>query len=245
MEEAREAARGVGAVAGLTRGATRAPPGAQAVEKPPYWDEATRTLARVDPVLRRLVRAYPGVHLVRRSDAFTALARAICGQQISVKAAEAVWRRFVAAVAPLEAKAAFPALAPTDVLALPSSRLRASGLSERKAAYVHDLARHFAEGRLEPRGWRDLPDEALIAALCDVKGIGRWTAEMFLIFHELRPDVLPEDDIGLQRAVALHYHRGRRVAPSTIRRRAEGWRPWRSVATWYLWRSLDPVPVEY
>lgn len=215
------------------------------MDKPPYWDEATRALARADPVLRRLVRAYPGIHLARRSDAFTALARAICGQQISVKAAEAVWRRFVAAVAPHEARAAFPALAPAVVAVVAPAELRACGLSERKAAYLLDLAQHFATGRLDPQQWRDLPDEALIAALCDVKGIGRWTAEMFLIFHELRPDVLPLDDIGLQRAVALHYHRGRRVAPATIRRRGEGWRPWRSVATWYLWRSLDPVPVEY
>ena len=215
------------------------------MDKPAYWDEATRALSRADPVLRRLVRAYPGIHLARRSDAFTALARAICGQQISVKAAEAVWRRFVVAVAPQQAQAAFPALAPADVVATEPSRLRGCGLSERKASYVHDLARHFAEGRLDPRGWRELSDDALIAALCDVKGVGRWTAEMFLIFHELRPDVLPVDDIGLQRAVALHYHRGRRVALATIRRRAEVWRPWRSVATWYLWRSLDPVPVEY
>ncbi len=215
------------------------------MDKPRYWDEATRSLARVDPVMQRLVGAYPGIHLARRSDAFTALARAICGQQISVKAAEAVWRRFVTAVAPNQALAPFPTLAPADVAAFDPAALRACGLSERKALYVHDLARHFVVGRLDPRGWRDLPDEALIAALCEVKGIGRWTAEMFLIFHELRPDVLPQDDIGLQRAIALHYHRGRRVAPSTIRRRGETWRPWRSVATWYLWRSLDPVPVEY
>jgi DNA-3-methyladenine glycosylase II len=215
------------------------------VDKPPYWDDATRALGRADPVMQRLVRTYPGIHLTRRSDAFTALARAICGQQISVKAAEAVWRRFVAAVAPNQALAPFPALAPASVVAFDPAVLRTCGLSERKARYLHDLARHFVLGQLEPRQWRELPDDALIAALCDVKGIGRWTAEMFLIFHELRPDVLPLDDIGLQRAVALHYHRGRRVAVSTIRRRGETWRPWRSVATWYLWRSLDPVPVEY
>jgi len=213
--------------------------------KPPYWDEATRALGRADPVLRRLVRAHPGVHLTRRSDAFTALARAICGQQISVQAAEAVWRRFVATVAPEAAQAAFPALRPSVVVGSDPATLRACGLSARKALYVHDLARHFAEGRLDPMQWRTLSDEALIEALCDVKGIGRWTAEMFLIFHELRPDVLPQDDIGLQRAIALHYHRGRRVAVAAIRRRGDTWRPWRSVATWYLWRSLDPIPVEY
>ena len=215
------------------------------MDKPSYWDLATRELGRADAVMAGLVRAYPGIHLARRSDAFTALARAIVGQQISVKAADAVWRRFVAAAVPGEADVAFPRLAPAAVTALGPTALRACGLSGRKADYVHDLATHFVEGRLDPRRWSALPDAALIEALCDVKGIGRWTAEMFLIFHELRPDVLPLDDLGLQKAVALHYHRGRRVALSTIRRRGETWRPWRSVATWYLWRSLDPVAVEY
>ena len=110
---------------------------------------------------------------------------------------------------------------------------------------IDDIALHFIERRLDPAAWGALGDEALIDALCAVKGIGRWTAEMFLMFHELRPDVLPVDDIGLQKAVALHYHRGRRVTLTTIRRHGARWRPFRSVATWYLWRSLDPVPVEY
>lgn len=217
----------------------------QPPDKPAWWDAATRQLVRADPVLDGLIAAYPGFHLARRSDAFTALARAIVGQQISVRAADSVWRRFVAHVAPAHARAPFPALAPERVARAGLADLRACGLSGRKAAYVRDLAAHFASGRLDPARWGGLDDEALIGALCEVKGIGRWTAEMFLIFHELRPDVLPLDDIGLQRAVALHYHRGRRVATATIARRARAWRPWRSVATWYLWRSLDPVPVEY
>jgi DNA-3-methyladenine glycosylase II len=100
-------------------------------------------------------------------------------------------------------------------------------------------------GKLDPSGWRELDDEALIAALVDVKGIGRWTAEMFLIFHELRADVLPVDDIGLQRAIAIEYNRGERLPIPAIRAIATAWQPYRSVATWYLWRSLDPIPVEY
>jgi DNA-3-methyladenine glycosylase II len=215
------------------------------MEKPSWWEQATRELAGADAVLAQLIAAYPGFHLSRRSDAFTALARAIVGQQISVKAAEAVWRRFVAHVAADQADTRFPQLDPRAIAKARLPALRNCGLSERKAAYVRDLAVHFASGRLDPTHWGRLDDEALIAALCDVKGIGRWTAEMFLIFHELRPDVLPLDDIGLQRAVAIHYHHGRRVAASTITRRARTWRPWRSVATWYLWRSLDPVAVEY
>jgi DNA-3-methyladenine glycosylase II len=217
----------------------------EALDKPPYWDAAARELVRRDPVLARLIQACPDLHLTRRSDAFTALARAIVGQQISVRAADAVWRRFVGHVAPGQADASFPALDAAEVARSGLDQLRGCGLSERKAAYLRDLAEHFASRRLDPAAWSALDDESLIAALCDVKGIGRWTAEMFLIFHELRPDVFPVDDIGLQKAIALHYHRGRRVAVSTMRRRGESWRPWRSVATWYLWRSLDPVPVEY
>jgi DNA-3-methyladenine glycosylase II len=173
------------------------------------------------------------------------LARAIVGQQISVKAADAIWRRLVARATPDAGDAPFPTIDPASVVRLPQLALREIGFSERKASYVRDLAAHFVEGRLDPSKWPALEDEALIEALCDVKGIGRWTAEMFLMFHELRPDVFPVDDLGLQKAVALHFHRGRRVTPTTIRRHGKRWRPWRSVATWYLWRSLDPIPVEY
>jgi DNA-3-methyladenine glycosylase II len=110
---------------------------------------------------------------------------------------------------------------------------------------LSDLARHFAEGKLDPKRWRKLDDEAVIAQLVDVKGIGRWTAEMFLMFHELRPDILPVDDLGLQKAMARQYLRNRAATRSAMLAVAEPWRPWRSVATWYLWRSLEPVPVAY
>jgi DNA-3-methyladenine glycosylase II len=224
---------------------TRSLSGCDPLTKPAYWDRALAELATGDVVLARLIDAHPGLYLSRRSDAFTALARAIVGQQISVQAADSIWRRLVQRVAPEQAGTPFPALGPERILALPADALRECGLSARKSEYLTDLAAHFVSGRLEPSAWRSLDDEALIEALTDVKGIGRWTAEMFLIFHELRPDVFPVDDIGLQKAIALHYHRGRRVAAVTLQRHGKRWRPWRSVATWYLWRSLDPVPVEY
>jgi DNA-3-methyladenine glycosylase II len=123
--------------------------------------------------------------------------------------------------------------------------LRRCGFSERKALYVRDLARHFVSGELDPREWPAMSDEELIERLVDVKGIGRWTAEMFLIFHALRPDVFPVDDIGLQRAFAQQYNGGKRVDANRMREQAKPWQPYRSVATWYLWRSLDPIPVEY
>jgi DNA-3-methyladenine glycosylase II len=210
--------------------------------KPAYWDDAARELGRRDPVLKRVIRDHPGVHLQRRGDPFTTLARAIVGQQISVQAAQTIWDRVVAATG---AAGSAPRLDPVRVGRTRLPTLRRCGLSERKAGYVRDLARHFTTGTLDPDEWPGLADEALIERLVDVKGIGRWTAEMFLIFHELRADVFPVDDIGVQRAIALHYGGGERLPVAAMRALAAPWQPWRSVATWYLWRSLDPVPVEY
>ena len=213
--------------------------------KPTYWDEATSELAKRDRVLKKLIRAHPGVHLKSRGDPFTSLSRAIVGQQISVKAAETIWGRFVATVAPSRTATIARRLDPRAVAVQALPALRECGLSSRKAEYLRDLSTHFTSGRLDPKRWTKLDDEALIEALVAVKGIGRWTAEMFLIFHELRADVLPLDDIGLQRAIAVHYNRGERLTPVAMRELAQRWQPYRSVATWYLWRSLDPIPVEY
>ena len=209
--------------------------------KPLFWDEATRDLAARDPVLSRLIAAFPGLHLTRRGDPFTTLARSIVGQQISVKAAQSVWERVVAACTVRGQAVDATRLDPQRVQRKRIDTLRACGLSANKASYIRDLARHFTSSRLDPDAWPDLDDESLITALVDVKGIGRWTAEMFLMFHALRADVLPVADLGLQKAVGLHYFSGERPTPAQIRALAENWQPWRSVATWYLWRSLDPV----
>jgi DNA-3-methyladenine glycosylase II len=213
--------------------------------KPSYWDAATQALGQRDRVLRKLIRSFPDIHLKRRGDPFTTLSRAIVGQQISVKAAEAIWQRVFAAASPRVKRSANRKLDPCAVAASELLVLRNCGLSQRKAEYLRDLAGHFESGSLDPRGWKRLDDEALIEALVAVKGIGRWTAEMFLIFHELRADVLPLGDVGLQRAIALHYNDGERLAPAEMRDLALEWQPYRSVATWYLWRSLDPIPVVY
>ena len=202
---------------------------------PDYWHRAKRALARRDAVLAGIIRAHPRIALVQRGEPFKTLARAIVGQQISVKAAESVWNR-VLAVAPLAAP---------DQIYRARRRLAACGLSQRKAEYIADLARHFIDGSIHARDWPQMDDDAVIAELIQVRGIGRWTAEMFLMFNLLRPDVLPLDDLGLQRAICLHYFDGARVAREDMRALGATWAPWRSVATWYLWRSLDPVPVEY
>ena len=131
------------------------------------------------------------------------------------------------------------------VMAMSLEQLRACGLSLRKAEYLGDLARRFDQGDLLPERWPTMDDEAVIAELICVRGIGRWTAEMFLIFNLLRPDVLPLDDIGLLRAMGLHWLQGVTPTRAQARELAQRWSPWRTAATWYLWRSLDPVPVEY
>ena len=204
--------------------------------KPAYWDRAKRAIARNDPVMASIVRRYPRMHLVSRGDPFQTLARSIVGQQISVKAAQSVWTRVLGLLGEVT---------PARACAVERAKLRACGLSGRKVEYLCDLAQHFAERRIVPQRWLAMDDEAVIADLVEVRGIGRWTAEMFLMFNLLRPDVLPLDDIGVQRGISLAYYKGRRISVRTMRRVAEAWRPWRSVATWYLWRSLDPVPVEY
>jgi DNA-3-methyladenine glycosylase II len=217
-----------------------------AAATPPYWHEATSALAAKEPALARLIARFPGARLVRRNDAFTTLARAIVGQQISVKAAEAIWNRFLAALdCPATPAAPFPQIAPAVLAGQGLAALRGAGLSLAKAGYLQDLARHFLEGKLDPAAWPGLSDEALAEALTAVHGIGRWTAEMFLIFHEHRPDVFPLGDIGLLRAMRLALPELAEAKPRELARRAEAWKPWRSVATWYLWRSLDAVPVEY
>ena len=203
---------------------------------PAYWNRAKRALARRDAVLARIIRDHPRIALEPRGEPYFTLARSIVGQQISVKAAASIWARLVALA---------PRMLPKQVLEAGYVGLVACGLSRRKAEYIADLAHHFIDGSLHVAAWAEMGNEAVIAELVQVRGIGRWTAEMFLIFNLLRPDVLPLDDLGLQRAICLNYFRGRPVSPRTMRRVAAAWTPWRSVATWSLWRSLDPIPVEY
>ena len=220
---------------------------------PGWWSQARQELSAADPVLAGLIAGFGDAALGSRGDPFTTLARSIVGQQISVKAAQSVWDRFAAAAAGVqEADARKPgdqlalmAVTPMAVMAMSLEQLRACGLSLRKAEYLGDLAQRFDQGDLLPERWPTMDDEAVIAELICVRGIGRWTAEMFLIFNLLRPDVLPLDDIGLLRAMGLHWLQGVTPTRAQARDLAQRWSPWRTAATWYLWRSLDPVPVEY
>jgi DNA-3-methyladenine glycosylase II len=203
--------------------------------KPEYWDKAKRDLSRNDPVMAAIIRRHPRVYLEPRGEPFHTLARAIVGQQISVKAAQSVWNRFAGLVADVHHD---------NVLKAKVRDLRACGLSARKCEYIQDLAQRFADGHVHIHRWPQMSDDEVIEDLTQVRGIGRWTAEMFLMFNLLRPDVFPLDDLGLRKGIQLAYFK-RKPALSSMRRLGERWRPYRSVATWYLWRSLDPVPVEY
>jgi DNA-3-methyladenine glycosylase II len=203
---------------------------------PGYWDEACKHLTRRDRVMKRLIPQFGEACLQSRGDAFTTLARSIVGQQISVKAAQSVWERF----------AALPKrMTPANVLKLKVDDMRQAGLSARKIEYLVDLALHFDSGAIHVDAWRGMDDEEIIAELVGIRGIGRWTAEMFLIFHLLRPNVLPLDDIGLISGISRNYFSGDPVSRSDAREVAAAWSPFCSVATWYIWRSLDPLPVAY
>jgi DNA-3-methyladenine glycosylase II len=207
---------------------------------PPYWDDACRHLSKRDRVMKKLIPRFGEVRLQCRGDAFTTLARSIVGQQISVKAAQSVWDRF-AALAPDQPYR----IQPSAVLALDPLQMRAAGLSVRKVEYLVDLAAHFESGAVHVPQWQQMDDEAIIDELVAIRGIGRWTAEMFLIFHLMRPNVLPLDDVGLIKGISVNYFSGEPVSRAEARELGDAWAPYRSVATWYLWRSLDPLPVDY
>jgi DNA-3-methyladenine glycosylase II len=203
---------------------------------PEYWQKAGAELCKRDRILRKVIPKFEGLHLESRGEPFVTLARAIVGQQISVKAADAVWGRF---------HEACPRMSPGAVLRLAPEDISACGLSKRKAEYVLDLAGHFKSGKIHADRWAEMDDEAIITELVAIRGVGRWTAEMFLIFNLLRPNVFPVDDLGLLKAISLHYFSGEPVTRSEAREVGANWEPYRTVGTWYMWRSLDPAPVVY
>ncbi|MBB1076187.1 DNA-3-methyladenine glycosylase 2 family protein [Rhodoferax sp. 4810] len=206
------------------------------VAPPTYWTDACKHLMKKDRVMKRLIPQFGKACLQSRGDAFATLARSVVGQQISVKAAQTVWDRF--AKLPEQ-------ITPAQVLKLKIDDMRAAGLSARKVEYIVDLALHFDNGAVHVDAWTGMDDEAIITELIAIRGIGRWTAEMFLIFHLMRPNVLPLDDVGLINGISKCYFSGDVVSRSDAREVALAWAPYRTVATWYIWRSLDPVPVEY
>jgi len=205
-------------------------------QTPYFWDEACKHLVKKDRVMKRLIPQFGDACLETRGDAFVTLARSIVGQQISVKAAQTVWERYALLLRKMT---------PGNVLKLKVDDMRAAGLSARKVEYLVDLALHFDNGALHVKSWESMSDDEIVAELIAIRGIGRWTAEMFLIFHLMRPNVLPLDDVGLINGISHNYFSGDVVSRSDAREVAAAWAPYCTVATWYIWRSLDPVPVDY
>ena len=198
-------------------------------------------LRSVDHVMRRLIDERGPIdpetdRRGSRPNAYEALARAIVGQQLSTKAARSIWERLVGVF-----DGAFPP--PAELLAAAPESLRGAGLSGAKVGFLRDLAERIEDGRIDLAGLANLPDEDVVAELIEVKGIGRWTAEMFLIFHLARPDVVSTGDLGIRRAIQIAYGLDDLPGPTELERIAEPWRPHRTLACLYLWRSLDNAPA--
>ena len=197
------------------------------------WRIATKRLSETDSIMKNIIETYNGEKMKLRGVAFETLARSIVGQQISVKAADSVWKK-------LE-KLCQSKIGKEKILSLPHDKLKSTGLSNQKAIYL----RNIAESDILETKWDTISDEKAIEQLCTIKGIGIWTAEMFLIFHLARPNILPLTDIGLIRGIEKNYYDGDKINKKQLKAFRKKWSPWCTVATWYLWRSLDPIPVEY
>lgn len=204
---------------------------------PDDYARARRILLRRDPVLATLIREYGpcGLAAAQRADHFSALVRAIVFQQLSTKAASTIYGRLVALLPGGE-------LTPAALAAVTDEQLRAAGISRQKGSYLRDLCAKVTAGIVPLDDLENMDDEQVIAALTAIKGIGRWSAEMFLMFRLHRPDVLPVSDLGILNAVRKVYGLRKKPTPDRLRRLGEAWKPYRSVASWYLWRSLGSAP---
>ncbi len=203
-------------------------------ELPEYWEQAKQELMKRDRIMRKLIPQFGDLRLAGRGEPFLTLCRSIIGQQVSVASADAVWVRFLQQCVKCT---------PANVIHAGAPQLIACGLSKRKTEYILDLAQHFQEKRLHVEKWAKMADEDVISELIQIRGISRWTAEMFLIFNLLRPNILPLDDLGLLKGISINYFSGEPVSRSDAREVAANWDSWRTVATWYLWRSLDSLTV--
>lgn len=206
------------------------------MKKPHFWDQAKKELIKKDKKLGSIILSYPNDFLYSKYDPFYTLARSIVGQQISVKAAQAVWDRYEKKIKKVN---------PENTMKIHFMTLKSCGLSKQKITYLKSLAKSFIDNKLNILNSNTATDEEIISELTKIKGIGRWTAEMFLIFNLCRPDIFPVEDLGLIKGICKCYNLQYPINKEDAIRISLKWKPWRSVATWYFWRSLDPIPVEY
>ena len=203
---------------------------------PDYWKEACASLSEKDEVMAGLIKRYRKSHLPGSKDAFITLCRAICGQQISVQAADTIWAKFYRVCKPIT---------PERISRKHISTLQKCGLSNQKANYIKHLARFFVKENITSYYWKNTDENEVYESLIEVKGVGKWTIEMFSIFYLRSPDILPLGDLGLVKAIAKEYQYEGQLRKDEIEALAKIWQPWRTVATWYLWRSIDPEPIVY
>ena len=206
------------------------------MKKPHFWEKAKVELIRKDKQLGEIIKTYPEDFLFSKSDRFYTLSRAIVGQQISVNAAQAVWERFEKKIIIVN---------PKNTLKMHYMSFKSCGLSKQKIKYLKSLATAFINKELKILESKTASDNEIVEQLIKVKGIGKWTAQMFLIFNLCKPDVFPEDDLGLLKGICVCYNLKYPIKKEVAIKMSQKWKPWRSVATWYFWRSLDPIPVEY
>jgi len=205
-------------------------------KKPPhYWEDAKKFLSKKDKKLAKIINKHEG-HLVTRGDPFYSLCRSIIGQQISVKAADSVWLKFEKIV---------KKITPKNVLKVQKRKLALAGLSRQKILYLKIIAKEFFDKTLDIKILEKMPDEDAIKYLVRIKGIGVWTAQMFLIFNLNRSNIFPFSDIGLIRAISKNYVKEYPLKKEQLDFFKNKWHPYSTVATWYMWRSIDPAPVEY
>ncbi len=200
---------------------------------PPYWQDAIAHLSKNDRIMAELIQKYPQEKLTCLGNPFQTLIRAVIGQQVSVKSAESSWQKL---------KQKLVKITPNDFFNLTEEELIQCGLTRQKRAYLKNIANAFEQSVLTPNQWQEMNDEEVIKQLVQIKGIGPWTAQMFLIFYLNRADVFPIADIGIINAVKLNYGDSTK---EQILTRSLDWKPYRTVASWYLWLSLDPLTVQY
>jgi DNA-3-methyladenine glycosylase II len=206
-----------------------------AAQTPEYWSEACAELCVKDPVLAKVIKKYPEPILTSKGDLFSTLIRSIVGQQISVLAADAVWGRFSQLIAKTT---------PNQILKQTPQEMKDCGLSNRKVEYIRGIAETWTQ-EYAGLDWCAMSDVEVKRKLIALRGVGPWTAEMILMFSLLRPDIFPIDDIGAIRAIENIYNGGEVMSKEELQDQANNWAPWRTVATWFLWRTIDDEPVEY
>ena len=208
------------------------------MKKPPaYWNKAKRILSKRDPVLRKIINKFNKGYLTSRKDPFFSLCRTIIGQQISTKAADSIWLKF-------EMKCK-KKIVPKAVLKLNSRSLKSAGLSHQKITYLKNIAKNFKNKYFNIRELKKMDDNLAIDYITQLKGLGVWSAQMFLMFNLNRPDIFPTKDIGLIRAISKNYKTSYPPSERFLNKISKMHSGYRSVFTWYMWRSIDPVDVEY